>query len=221
MLIPIKSFDLAKGRLSEAIAPAQRAALAERMAATVISAAQDLSVWVVCGDHTVADFARAHGAHVIWRAPRGLNGAIADGTEHLAARGFDRAIIAHADLPLATDLRFLDAHGDTDAERSIATNTVFLVPDRRNDGSNVMSIPLSRGFTFHYGVGSAAAHRAEAQRVGLRFESIADEPLGWDVDVPEDLSVLDPALLDPALLATTHLDTAHPASPPPTSEATS
>lgn len=216
VLIPIKSFDLAKGRLSEAVAPAQRAALAEHMAATVIAAAQDLSVWVVCGDHTVADLARSHGAHVIWRAPRGLNGAIADGTEHLAARGFDRAIIAHADLPLATDLTFLDAHDDTPADHSLVTNTVYLVPDRRNDGSNVMSIPLGRGFAFHYGAGSAAAHRAEAQRVGLRFESIVHDQLGWDVDVPEDLAVLDPALLTATPLAGTP-----PASPPPTSEATS
>lgn len=187
VLIPIKSFDLAKGRLSEAIEPAQRAALAEHMAATVIAAAQPLSVWVVCGDHTVADFARANGAQVIWRAPRGLNGAIEDGTEHLRSRGFDRAIIAHADLPLATDLSFLDVAGDG----------VIIVPDRRNDGSNVLSIPLGRGFTFHYGPGSAAAHRAEAARVGLPFDTIADEQLGWDVDVPEDLVVLDPALLHP------------------------
>jgi len=186
VLIPIKSFDLAKGRLSEAVEPALRAALAEHMAATVIAAARELSVWVVCGDHAVADFARANGAHVIWRAPRGLNEAIADGTEHLMDRGFDRAIIAHADLPLATDLRFLDIDGDT----------VTLVPDRRNDGSNVMSIPLGRGFTFHYGPGSAAAHEAEAERLGLPFQIMINEQLGWDVDVPEDLSVLDPALLD-------------------------
>lgn len=209
VLIPIKSFDLAKGRLSEAMAPEQRAALAQHMAGTVIHAAQDLTVWVVCGDHAVADFARERGAQVIWRAPRGLNGAIVDGTEHLAARGFDRAIIAHADLPLATDLRTLDIASSTEAERTLIENTVYLVPDRRNDGSNVMSIPLGRGFTFHYGAGSAAAHQAEAKRVGLRFESIADEQLGWDVDVPEDLVVLDPALLDP-----------DPTNSPPTEQAT-
>ena len=196
MLIPIKSFDLAKGRLSEAIAPAQRAALAEHMAGTVIAAARDLSVWVICGDHAVADFARANGAHVIWRAPRGLNGAIEDGTEHLLACGFDRAIIAHADLPLATDLTFLDRTGDV----------VALVPDRRSDGSNVLSIPLGRGFTFHYGPGSAAAHKAETERLGLPFEVVIDEELGWDVDVPEDLAVLDSDILDSDILDSDILD---------------
>lgn len=190
VLIPIKSFDLAKGRLSEAVEPARRAALARHMATTVIAAAQHLPVWVVCGDHTVADFARANRAHVIWRAPRGLNGAIEDGTEHLLDRGFDRVIIAHADLPLATDLTFLDNSAD-----SANPDAVLLVPDRRNDGSNVMSIPLGRGFTFHYGPGSRGAHQDEASRLGLACETIAHDELSWDVDVPEDLVVIDQALL--------------------------
>ncbi len=95
VLIPIKSFDLAKGRLAASVDPAERSVLAKEMAATVIRAAGTLPVWVVCGDHAVADFARANGADVIWRKPNGLNSAIADGTADLEARGVDRAIIAH------------------------------------------------------------------------------------------------------------------------------
>lgn len=182
VLVPIKSFDLAKGRLAEVIEPTTRADLARRMAATVIAAAAPLPVWVVCGDHVVADFARANGAHVIWREPQGLNRAVADGTEFLASRGCTRAVIAHADLPLATDLGAL-APPD-------AGDTVYLVPDRRDDGSNVLSIPLGRGFEFHYGPGSAAAHRREASRCGLPFRTIVDADLGWDIDLPEDLEVL-------------------------------
>lgn len=183
------------------------------MAATVIAAARDLPVWVVCGDHTVADFARAHHAQVIWRAPRGLNGAIEDGTDHLLARGFDRAIIAHADLPLATDLTFLDVDASSYTSKPIPPDAVVLVPDRRNDGSNVMSIPLGRGFTFHYGPGSAKAHRHETERLGLSFHLIEDEALGWDVDVPEDLSVLDDQL-DRELLNQRDLDTDRSRSQP-------
>jgi len=212
VLIPIKSFDLAKGRLAASIEPANRSTLAMEMAAAVIRAARDLPVWVVCGDHTVADFAREHGADVIWREPNGLNRAIADGTADLAARGFDRAIIAHADLPLATDLTFLD--GD------LGSDLVMLVPDRRDDGSNVLSIPLGRGFEFHYGPGSARAHRAEAERCGLPVRTINDERLCWDIDVPDDLAslpndllpdhVLSDHLLDPRPRSDrTHLDRTH------------
>ena len=169
------------------------------MAATVIRAAESLPVWVVCGDHTVADFARAHGANVIWREPHGLNRAVTEGTKALAARGFDRAVIAHADLPLAVDLSFLapgSANDRSANDRSTDDRRVLLVPDRRNDGSNVLSIPLGCGFTFHYGPGSAAAHRAEAERCRLALEIVPDERLGWDVDVPEDLSVIDPAIIN-------------------------
>lgn len=183
VLVPIKSFDLAKGRLADAVEPERRADLAKEMAATVIRAAGPLPVWVVCGDHAVADFARANGADVIWRPPLGLNRAVTDGVEALASRGVGRAVIAHADLPLALDLSFL-APVD-------AGDTIFLVPDRRDDGSNVLSIPLGRGFTFHYGPGSAAAHQAEAARCGLAIEIVHDDRLGWDIDVPDDLAALD------------------------------
>lgn len=200
MLIPIKSFDLAKGRLSDAIGPDRRSELAREMAATVIRAAGPLPVWVVCGDHSVADFARSCGADVIWRTPQGLNRAVADGVDDLTARGFTRVVIAHADLPLAVDLSFL-----APAE---AVDTVFLVPDRRNDGSNVLSIPLGRGFGFHYGPGSAAAHRVEAERCGLPLEVISDERLGWDIDIPDDLAALDGADPDTAPTVTAETDPA-------------
>lgn len=200
MLIPIKSFDLAKGRLAEALDPERRALLARQMAANVIRAAVPLPVWVVCGDHHVADFARAQGAHVIWRPPKGLNRAITDGTEALASRGVVRAVIAHADLPLAVDLSFLvpSDRERTDGRQADThrTNTVVLVPDRHDDGSNVMSIPLDRGFQFHYGPGSFAAHQAEAARLGLAVEVVRDERLGWDIDVPDDLAALDRAVFD-------------------------
>ena len=215
VLIPIKSFDLAKGRLAASVDPAARSALAREMAATVIRAAGELPVWVVCGDHTVADFARGNGADVIWRKPNGLNRAIADGTAALEARGVGRAIIAHADLPLATDLTFLDTDPDSDL--------VLLVPDRRDDGSNVLSIPLGRGFTFHYGPGSAAAHRTEAEHRGLPLRVINDERLCWDIDIPDDLASLPNHLLPDHLLGgrsrSDHLQSARrqPASPQSTS----
>ncbi len=180
IVVPIKSFDLAKGRLSDALTPTKRAALAERMAATVLAARKGLPLWVVCDDEVVAEFATHHGARVLWRASAGLNTAVRDGADFVATKGFDRVIIAHADLPLASDLRWV-ASGDG----------VTIVPDRRGDGTNVMCVPTGVDFRFRYGIGSAAAHQTEAQRLGLELRVVPDERLGWDVDVPEDLAVLD------------------------------
>ena len=100
----------------------------------------------------------------------------------MAADGYSRAIISHGDLPLATDLTWL-ADGPVPGE-------VVIVPDRHGDGTNVLSVPLPlpAGFRFRYGVGSAAAHREEADTCRLPARTVVDERLGWDLDTPADLA---------------------------------
>ena len=113
----------------------------------------------------------------MWCPGRGLNGAVADGVAALAARGVERAIVAHADLPLATRLDWVaDFPG------------VTLVPDRHRDGTNVAAVPTDAGFRFAYGGGSFARHRAEAARLGLAARLVRDPFLAWDVDLPADLA---------------------------------
>lgn len=176
VLVPVKAFDRAKVRLAPALDARQRAALARSMAEGVLRAAGGLRVAVVCDDDDVAAWARGHGAEVVWTPGTGLNGAVTVGVAALAASGVARVIVAHADLPLADDLTWLaDDHG------------VTIVPDRRDDGTNVLAVPAASGFRFAYGPRSFEAHIEEAQRLGLslRIERRAD--LAWDVDVPADL----------------------------------
>jgi 2-phospho-L-lactate guanylyltransferase len=177
VVVPVKAFAAAKVRLSGVLAPAERAALARRMAGVVVAAAAPLPVVVVCDDEAVRDWAEEAGASVVWCPGRGLNGAVADGVAALADRGVERAIVAHADLPLATRLDWV---GDFPG--------VTLVPDRRRDGTNVAAVPTGAGFTFSYGAGSFARHRAEAARLGLVSRLVADPFLAWDVDLPVDLA---------------------------------
>lgn len=180
VLIPVKSFDLAKGRLAERLSPTERARLARVMARRVIDAASPLTAWVVCDSAEVADFAVSCGANVLWRPSRGLNAAVADGRDFARAEGIARLIVAHADLPLARELAWV-----------AAGEGVTIVRDRRHDGTNVMAIPTEQPFTFHYGPGSAAAHRREAEDRGLDVRVVDDPDLGWDIDVPEDLATID------------------------------
>jgi 2-phospho-L-lactate guanylyltransferase len=176
VLIPVKAFHLAKVRLASALSAHDRSALARSMADAVVAAAHDLPVAVVCDDDAVADWARERSALVIWRPGFGLNAAVDDGVRALAAEGHERVIVAHADLPHATDLSWV---ADFDG--------ITLVPDRRDDGTNVVALPSSCGFTFSYGPGSFARHRAEAERLGLPVRVVHEPRLGWDVDVPDDL----------------------------------
>ncbi|MDH3681399.1 MAG: 2-phospho-L-lactate guanylyltransferase [Acidimicrobiia bacterium] len=180
VVIPVKSFEVAKGRLADTLDAEARTTLARRMAGAVVAAAAPLSAWVVCEDHDVAAWALSRGAGVIWREAPGLNAAVTAAVEFLAADGYRRAIIAHGDLPLASELEWVGDFGG-----------VTIVPDRRGDGTNVLSVPTAAGFVFAYGPGSAAKHRAEAERLGLPIRVAEDERLGWDVDTPDDLAVFD------------------------------
>jgi 2-phospho-L-lactate guanylyltransferase len=113
---------------------------------------------------------------VLWKPGRGLNGAVNQGVDDLAAEGLARIIVAHADLPYATDLTWV---GDTEG--------ITLVPDRHDDGTNVAAVPATSGFVFSYGPGSFRRHSAEANRLGLPLRVVREPRLGWDVDRPDDL----------------------------------
>jgi 2-phospho-L-lactate/phosphoenolpyruvate guanylyltransferase len=177
VLVPVKAFDQAKHRLAPALDARQRAELARSMADNVVRVAAPLPVWVVCDDDRVAAWAARAGATVLWRPGRGLNQAVADGVEHLAGLDHAQVIVAHADLPHADDLAWV---ADFDG--------VTLVPDRHDDGTNVACVPTGTGFTFAYGAGSFARHRAEAERLGLPLRVEREPRLGWDVDLPADLA---------------------------------
>jgi 2-phospho-L-lactate/phosphoenolpyruvate guanylyltransferase len=176
VLVPVKAFRDAKVRLAAALDPPARAALARRLGAGVLAAARPLPVAVVCDDDEVAAWASAQGALVIAAPGRGLNPAVAFGVEHLATLGAERVIVAHADLPLASELAWVARFGG-----------VTLVPDQHDDGTNVLCLPARAGFQFSYGPGSFARHRAEALRLGCSVWVVRDRLLTHDVDVPEDL----------------------------------
>jgi len=173
----VKAFGAAKLRLAPALAPATREALARSMAATVVRAAGGLPVAVVCDDAAVAAWASDQGAQVVWTPGRGLDGAVCDGVRVLGEAGAERVVVAHADLPLATDLAWVARFGG-----------VTLVPDHRDDGTNVACVPAMAGFPFSYGPGSFLRHAAAALRLGLALRVVREPLLGRDVDVPADLA---------------------------------
>lgn len=192
VLVPVKAFRDAKVRLAPALPPEERAALAQAMGRRVIEAAAPLPVAVVCDDPEVASWARDLGALAIWEPGRGLNHAVGAGVASLARRGAGRVTVAHADLPLAAGLaRVAGAAtaGEIPGARR-ADDRVVLVPDRRRDGTNVVSVPTSRPFAFSYGPGSFRRHCARALALGLAVEVLSVPELAWDVDVPDDLTEL-------------------------------
>ena len=182
MLVPVKSFDLAKGRLSDRLDPGDRDRLARRMAAGVIAAARPLPTYIVCDSDLVADWATEIGVGVLEVTATGLNPAMTEAAVMARSMGYDRAVISHSDLPLARDLTWLD--------RAPFDRGVVVVTDRHGTGTNVLALPLDLDppFVFRYGPGSADLHRGEAERLGLAVQMVDDERLGWDLDTPDDLA---------------------------------
>jgi len=179
VVVPIRSFEAGKSRLGAHLDPAGRAALLQAMAENVVAAAGAMPVAVVSGARDVRRWAAALGLTLL-DDPGTLDLAAAAGLRWAAARGFDRVVIAHADLPLATALAPMAADG----RRPV----VSAVPCHRDDGTPVLSLPTAaEGFAFAYGPGSFRRHAAAARAAGLAFRVRRDVRLGRDVDAPEDL----------------------------------
>lgn len=177
VLVPVKRFSAAKGRLAGVLPDRERAALAEWMASGVLGVVAEVPTFVACDDEDVATWARRMGANVIWGPGLGLNGAVDDGVAHITAHGYDHVLVSHADLAIPGAL--LDvAHA----------GRITLVPDRRRDGTNVMSFPVTHPLRASYGGGSFARHLRQA----LAMSSIAvdvrgDPELSLDLDTARDL----------------------------------
>jgi len=178
VVIPVKAFTEAKLRLAPVLSPEERHQLARDMATHVLQACKPLPAIVVCNDVEVAEWATNLGARALPEPELGLNRAVSTAVLELAAEGYERLVIAHSDLPLATSFAWL-------AE----LDGIVLVPDRRADGTNVISIPANAGFQFSYGPGSFARHYQEALRLGLTVRTVQDPDLSWDVDTAEDMKI--------------------------------
>ena len=179
VLVPIKAFRNAKGRLAPSVSPAARADLARMMAARVLDAAAPFAPFVVCDDDEVADWASRQGADVLWTPGLGLNGAVDHASTVVAGKGFDHVVIAHGDLPRAQSFAHL-----------IHDGAVTLVPDHRLDGTNVQARPAATELPASYGAGSFRHHLEAALERGLEVRVVTDPRLARDVDTIADLDEL-------------------------------
>jgi 2-phospho-L-lactate guanylyltransferase len=182
VVVPIKSFRLAKERLATRLSRPEREALAMAMASRVVAAAAPLPVFVATEDPEVADWAAERGAHALLTASTGLNPSVTEAVQVAAAHGFGCVVIAHSDLPLARSFSHLvpDAHRRSE---------VVVVPDRHRDGTNVFVTPTQPAPVFAYGPASLHRHVYTAARAGHSVRVVVDDELGWDIDHPEDLDL--------------------------------
>lgn len=205
-VIPVKSFQLAKGRLSEVMEPDGRDTLAQALVNRVVDALLPHHVAIACDDDQVASWAQDRGLEVVWCPGTDLNGAVTKAYAVMSAAGHERILISHGDLP------YPDGLASVDTGRG-----VVLVPDRHGRGTNVMVLPPTNAaqqtFEFAYGRDSFPRHLRAAHGLGLGTTVRYHNALGIDVDNPDDLAFVR-AIADLHDLAPPDPGTAHPTEPP-------
>lgn len=183
VVVPLKSFALAKGRLSDVLSDDARGELARTCAAAVILAAGSWPVYVACETSDVQEWSEALGARCVRTdvpgAIPGLDAAVARAVAAATEDGADHVVVAHGDLPLARSFAHVPIEG-----------SVSLIGDRRGDGTNVLSFPVASPMRTAYGPGSLERHRGIAEGAGLTVVMIDDPDLALDLDTAEDLDHL-------------------------------
>jgi 2-phospho-L-lactate guanylyltransferase len=181
IVVPLRSFTSGKARLAPVLSEAEREALARSMADCVVDAADGRPVVVVSSAAEVVAWARTRRLDVV-DDPGSLDAAARAGRAWAAQLGLARYAVVHADLPLARTLDPVVSDG--------AAAIAVIVPDHRDDGTPVLSLPTATPFSFAYGPESAARHAEEARRVSLTVRIVHDAELGFDVDLASDLTAL-------------------------------
>jgi 2-phospho-L-lactate guanylyltransferase len=189
-VVPIKSFSMAKQRLSSALSPAERRRLAAAMAADVLAAlaaSNELGgILVVTADAEVARLAARFGAGVsASNATAGHTAAVAGAAADLAAQGCSTMLTVPGDVPLLTaeDVAFLvEAHGPTPA--------FTIAPSHDELGSNAILCSPPGAVPLRFGDDSFRPHLAAAKICGIAPRIVHLPRVARDVDRPEDLEAL-------------------------------
>lgn len=191
-LIPMKSLADAKMRLADVLDRRERSELALAMLVDVITACVESEcfdrIGVVSSDSDVFWQVRELGAMPIPEPATlsGLNDGLTFGVRYLARRiGAEEVVILPADVPL---VRAVDVCTVVNA---LAGDERRVVMVRAYDnGTNALALRPPEIIPMRFGVNSADAHRAEAERAGVECVELALERLTFDVDAAGDVESL-------------------------------
>lgn len=187
VIVPVKSFDGAKQRLSPLLSVLERAALARAMLGDVLNAAAGVPglrhVAVVTSADDVADYARQSGVTVIDdQVAHGTNAAVKVGFVDVARRGGGAVIALPSDVPciLSADIVALFA--------AVKKAGMALAPASRDGGTNALGCAVPGRIAPCFGPDSFARHIQAANRSGIRPVVVMNGRLGLDLDEPRDLA---------------------------------
>jgi 2-phospho-L-lactate guanylyltransferase len=175
--IPVKPFEIAKRRLSNAIPEEVRPALSERLAQHTLEVVRATTAdpLILSADAGVTGWARAVGAEVLLDEGSSLNEAAGVAVEVAISSGVPWAVL-HADLPLLTPADLQSCVTSLERDGAVLAAS--------SDGGTSL-IGATTSIDFSYGPGSFHRHLAALRHEGPAI--VSNVGLALDLDEPEDL----------------------------------
>jgi len=188
IVVPVKTFDLAKQRLSGILQPSERAALARSMLIDVlnIAAAAILpsNVIVVTSSPEASGIAKSAGMRVLNEAASSdINSAIVAASRHMIVQNAGGFLMLPADVPEITITPIHQAFAALNQSCSLV-----LAPAISDGGTNLLACRPPHAIRPEFGADSFARHLAAGERAGLACHVLNSPELGRDIDSPDDLA---------------------------------
>ena len=186
----------AKSRLAPVLSPAARRRLVVQMLADVLAALAATSAvtrtLVVTPDAEVTAIARAKGAEIIHEdTPTSLNGALRTALHASGCHADARCLILPADVPLVTDAEIAALLQVDPADHpAFPAHRLVIAPSHDGGGTNALVLTDHDGMGPSFGPDSFKRHMAMAEALHLHPRVVRLPGLGFDIDIPEDVSRL-------------------------------
>ena len=201
VIVPVRALDDGKQRLSPALGEQQRARLVagllERTLDVLRAWGGAAAIHVVSPDPAVMPIARSGGAQPILQADEGLNEGIVAARATAVSGGATAILILPADLPVleADALDALVEAADAALAAGAGRPVVVVAPADARSGTNGLLLSPPDAIAPGFGPASLERHLRAAAAAGASTQVVVDAALGFDLDTPDDLTLLGEARL--------------------------
>ncbi len=182
IIVPHRGLAASKTRLAPVLDPEERELLAEGLLRRVLEVVVPVApVVVISPSPELGPLVERAGAVLEVQRGLGLNAGLEQARSVAIADGVLTLVVLHGDLPLleADDVRALIA--------AAPAHGVAIAPDSAGTGTNGLVLRPPDAIPFHFGIGSATAHRRAALAARVAFVSVERPGLAFDLDTPDDL----------------------------------
>ena len=185
-LVPVKSLEQGKNRLSPALAPSERAVLVEAMLGDVLEVLTRASgldeVLVLSSDPSIVALSLGFGAKSLPdRQEWGMNDAVSAGLRRFISDGRWGGLVVPADVPYVSDAEIQMTIS------ALHANEIVLARASRDGGTNLLGLAPIDAIAPCFGPHSFVKHLSAARLAGFEPVILPATGLTRDIDLPIDL----------------------------------